>query len=80
MASMTLAVDNELRLYMKVLPWVNWSEVAREELLEDLKKDKALRKLDKLFKESKLTDEDCLKLGRQLKQDMLKRLRTEGKL
>lgn len=80
MATITLAVDEELKMDMKDFPWVNWSELAREELLEESKRKEALHKLDEIFKNSELTDEDCLKLGRQLKQGMLRRLKKEGKL
>ena len=80
MASIALKISDEFESIVNKLPWVNWSEIAREELLKDVIRDKALRKLDELFKDSKLTDADCLKLGRQLKQDMLKRLKAEGKL
>jgi hypothetical protein len=36
MASLTLPVSEELKSQMKALPWVNWSEIAREEALKKL--------------------------------------------
>ncbi|MEA3378381.1 MAG: hypothetical protein U9Q69_01955 [Nanoarchaeota archaeon] len=80
MASVTFAIPKDVKLGIKELSWVNWSEAAREELVSDIKRSKALQKLDELFKDSKITDEDCLMLGRQLKKDMRKRLKKEGKL
>ncbi|MFH0978588.1 MAG: hypothetical protein V1837_04770 [Candidatus Woesearchaeota archaeon] len=34
MASITFALDTELKSRLEKFPWVNWSELAREELLK----------------------------------------------
>lgn len=36
MASITLSVSEELKRELKSLPWVNWSEIAREETMKKL--------------------------------------------
>jgi len=36
MASITLSVSEELKKELKSLPWVNWSEIAREETMKKL--------------------------------------------
>jgi len=36
MASLTLSMDEKLKNHLKMLPWINWSEIAREEALKKL--------------------------------------------
>ena len=36
MASLTLSVDNAFKNQLKHFPWVNWSEIAREETMKKL--------------------------------------------
>lgn len=80
MPSTTLTLPEEIKSELKKFIWVNWSEVARESFLEAVKRQEALEKLNELFKNSKLTDEDCLRLGEQIKDELYKRLKKEGKL
>ncbi len=80
MVSTTFSIDGESKHNMERFSWVNWSEVARRLLLKEIKKQEALQKLDELFKNSDLTEKDCLKLGEQLRDDLSKRLKKEGKL
>jgi len=80
MPSVTLTLPEKTKSELKRFVWINWSEVARESFLETVKKQEALQKLNELFKNSKLTDEDCLRLGEQVKDDLYKRLKKEGKL
>lgn len=36
MASITLSVDDDFKEQLKLLSWVNWSEIAREEAMKKL--------------------------------------------
>ena len=80
MVSITLSVPKEFKQKMDEFEWLNWSSIAREAFAKRMKQLEILEGLDELFKNSELTDEDCIKLGRQLKKDMFKRLKQEGKL
>ena len=79
MASITFAVDDKLKSEMSELWWVNWSALAREMFVRRTKQLEILNKFDEDFKNSELTDEDCIVLGRQLKQDMLQS-KKQGRL
>ena len=79
MVSITLSVPKELKQKMDRFAWLNWSALAREAFVKRMRQLEILNKFDEDFKNSALTDADCLKLGRQLKQDMLKRSKKEGK-
>ena len=70
MVSITLAVPEELKKEMDKHPELNWSEVARQAIRERIL---LLRKMDELLKNSKLTEEDALKLGREVKKALAKR-------
>ncbi len=71
MATMTLAVPNELRHKMEHFPEINWSEVARQAFN---KKVGDLEFLKKFKSESTFSEEDALKLGRELNAKLAKRL------
>lgn len=72
MASLTLAIPNELRTKMKRFPEINWSEVARQAILE---KTELLEKMQRLLSKSALTEKDTLEAGRQIKRRVLRRHR-----
>ncbi len=78
MANMTLAVSAELKHDMDILTGVVWSDVAREEALDKIKREETLRRLDKLLKDSKLTDEDCLKWAKEARKGRYKELKSKG--
>jgi len=68
---MTLALPEELKRKMDTFPEMNWSEVARQAFLQRIKDMEILRK----FKEkSTLTEEDALRLGKEVNQALTKRL------
>ena len=74
MVSVSINVSDELRSKMSKFSWINWSEVAREEALEQEKKVALLDELEELTKDSKLTDADCLRLGKLVKKGISGRL------
>lgn len=59
-------------------PEVKWSKVAERAVLEEFRKLASIKLFDELFKHSELTDEDCLRLGREVNRAV--RLRIEKEL
>ena len=78
MPNITLSVPEDLKEKIDSLPEINWSESVRNFLSEKAKRALLLKKLDKMLENSKLTEEDCLKLGEQLKERVWKRHKAEG--
>ncbi len=72
-STLTLAVPTKLREEMRELRWVNWSEETRNFLQERVKRLKLLSKLDALTKESTLTEQDVLEIGRKVNQGIARR-------
>ncbi|HII53652.1 hypothetical protein AUJ13_04920 [Candidatus Micrarchaeota archaeon CG1_02_49_24] len=64
MATMTLAIPDELKKEMDSLSIINWSAVAREAFSEKITK---LKLLESLTKDSRLTDKDIEELGKKIK-------------
>jgi len=78
MASITFAIPDEIKTEMKELSWVNWSELAREEILNDLKKSKDLEKFLKIVSKSKFTKKDADILSKKTKESMHKNLKEKN--
>ena len=72
MTTMTLAVPLELKHKMETFPEMNWSEVARQAFMQRIKD---LEFLKKLKSDSTLTEEDALRLGRELNKNLAKKYR-----
>ena len=70
MVSLTLSVPGELKLEMDEFPEMNWSEIARQAIR---KRVELLRRMDKMFANSELTEEDTIKLGRKVNRSLAKR-------
>ncbi len=70
MVSITLSIPGELKQKMDKFAWLNWSALAREAFIKRMKQLEILDKFEKDFEKSKLTDKDCIKLGRELRQDI----------
>ena len=70
MASLTLAVPEELKQKMASFRYINWSEVARAAILDKLQ---VLEKMDKLLSKSTLTEEDTIKYGRVINKRIWKK-------
>jgi hypothetical protein len=68
MVSVTFSIPDELKSKMKQFPWVNWSELAKQEVLKQEEKAKLFEELEKLTKNSKITDEDCLRFAKKVKE------------
>ena len=63
MVSITLAVPTELKHDMDAFPEINWSAVAREAIRQRII---LLRKFKEFTKDSTLTEEDALRLGKKV--------------
>ena len=72
MVSVTFAIPEKLKSEMKEFAWVNWSELAKQEVLLQDEKAELFEELEELTKGSKLTDEDCLKFAKLVKERFAK--------
>jgi len=74
MTTMTLAVPSELKNKMETFPEMNWSEVARQAFMQRIKD---LEFLKKFKSDSTLTEEEALRLGRELNKNLAKRYKKD---
>jgi hypothetical protein len=70
MANLTLAIPTDLRVKMDRFPEINWSEVARQAIVQ---KTRQLEQLNQLLSKSTLTEQDAIEIGRQIKHRVWKR-------
>ena len=77
MPNITLSIPDDLKKEMDSIPEFNWSEIVRNFLSERVKRVLLLKKLDKMLENSELTEEDCIRLGREAKKSMHKRFLKE---
>ncbi len=78
MASVTFAADAELKDRLEKFPWVNWSEVARQELIRDGERKARVERMEELLKGSAFTEKDADELSEKVKASMHKRLVDKG--
>jgi len=78
MVSITISIDEKSRQEMQKFSWINWSEVARNILLDRLKKQEELEKLKSLLENSKLSEEDIIELSKKARKGRFKELRKKG--
>lgn len=67
---MTLAIPAELKHKMEIFQEMNWSEVARQAFMQKIKDLEFLRKFKS---DSTLTEEEAVRLGRELNKNLAKR-------
>ena len=72
MTTMTLAVPPELKSKMDEFPEMNWSEIARQAFIQRIKDMEFLRKFKS---KSTMTEEDALRMGREVNKSLSNRLR-----
>ncbi|HLC56368.1 MAG TPA: hypothetical protein VJJ23_03985 [Candidatus Nanoarchaeia archaeon] len=70
MTNMTLAVSEDLHKIMRKHKEIRWSEIARQALFEHAKK---LELMDKILRNSKLTEKDALEIGRRVNKEIAKK-------
>ena len=75
MASVTFAIDEKLRSKLSKFVWVVWSELVRQEFLERSQRAKLFKELEELTKDSTLTDEDCIRFAKLVKERFAKESR-----
>ncbi len=73
MASTVLTIPDEVKAELKSFSWVNWSELAREELIKQEERLKAWRKIEKIVSKSKLTQEQADKISDEINMSLAKR-------
>ena len=72
MTSLTLSVSKELKKLMDEHPEINWSEVARQSIIQKLT---LLDKMDKLLAKSNLTEKDAIAIGRRANRGIAARMK-----
>ena len=80
MASVTFTIPDEIKVEMKKLSWINWSELVREETLKRISRDDALRRALQIVSKSKFSEKDADEMSDKVKSAMVKRLKNEGLL
>jgi ribosome recycling factor len=70
MVSMTLSVPDELKKAMEKFPEINWSEIARQAIKTRLA---MLKEIREFTKDSELTEDDAIKLGREVNKALARR-------
>ena len=65
MVSLTLAIPDELKEEMEIFPEINWSVIAREAIKKRLM---ILKRIKEFSKDSDLTEQDAIELGRRINQ------------
>jgi len=73
MVSITLSVPAEMKQEMDVFQDVNWSAVARAAIKKKLL---LLAKFKEFIADSEFTEEDALRLGREVSEKAMKRHRA----
>ncbi len=73
MVSVTLAVPKELKDEMDQYSDINWSAIAREAIKVKIL---FLKKFDEFTKNSTLTEDDALRLGREVNKNLAKRYKA----
>lgn len=70
MVNITLSISDELKREMEQFPEMNWSEIARAAIRQRVI---MLEQFRKFTKNSTLTNEDALRLGRKVSEAIAKR-------
>ncbi len=78
MASITFAADEKLKADLEHFSWVNWSEIARTEVMKDLEKSAKLERVLKIVSKSKFSEKDADVLAAKVKASLHRKLKEEG--
>ena len=70
MTNLTLSIPDDLKVKMSHFPEIKWTEVARQAIME---KTRVLEQMQHLLSKSTLTEQDALKIGREIKRRMWKK-------
>ena len=72
MPNITLSISEEMHDFIKKHNEINWSEITRRALNNQIKK---MELMDKLVLESKFTEEDVDELDKKIKKGLFKRFK-----
>ena len=72
-STLTLSISIRLKKELEEIKGVNWSEETRQFLEKRVRRLRALRKLDDLTKNSELSEDDVIELGRRINERIAKR-------
>ena len=78
MVSVALRISDEFKSVIDKLPWVNWSEIAREEFVRQEKLAEALETVQTIVSASAFTEQDAKELADKVKKSMHDQLVKEG--
>ncbi len=70
MVNITLAVSDDIKREMEKFPEINWSVIAREAIRRRVE---LLKKFREFTKDSTMTEEDAIRLGRKVNEGLRKR-------
>ena len=73
MVSVTFSVKDDFKADMDKFSWVNWSEMAREELSKEIPRAKALERVKEIVSKSTFSEKDALELGRKINKSLHKK-------
>lgn len=73
MVSLTLAIPEDLKKEMERFPEMNWSEIAREAIKRRVL---LLKKIHEFTKESELTEEEALRIGKEVNKSLANHWKT----
>lgn len=76
MVNITLSVPEDMKKEMEKFPEMNWSAIARAAIK---KRVLLLQQLNELLKDSEFTEEDAIKLGREMNKRATERFRKKFK-
>jgi len=79
MPSVTFALEDGVKQEVTSKPWINWSEVAREEAEKEVRRAADLEEALRIVSKSKLTMKDAMELGGEIKLAMHKSLKERLK-
>lgn len=74
MTNITLAISEDIKKEMEKFPEINWSVIAREAIRRRVL---MLKKFREFTKESTMTEEEAIRLGREINRKVSKRLKNE---
>ena len=70
MVTMTLAIPQDMKKKIEAYPEINWSEVARQAFLQKIAD---LELLEEIKSKSRMTEDDALRMGKELNRRLTKR-------
>jgi len=77
MPTLTLAIPQDMKEEMETLPEINWSEIAREAIMQKITEYRIFKAV---VAKSKLTQKGALDIGRKVNESLYKeyKKRSEG--